>query len=380
MEWDLNIVIKISYVLYGILGLFLLIQLYYILFVYSKLAAYKVKSYKDSEHLPPVSVIICAYNEEENLKQFLPSVLEQDYPQFEVIVVNDCSQDDTKWVLKEFSAQYPHLRVVDIKENIRLKNSKKFALTLGIKAAKYEHLIMTDADCQPNSNQWLREMAGAYSEGKEIVLGYSPYFRRAGFLNKLIRFETTHTAMSYLSYALKRNAYMGVGRNLSYLKSLFFRGKGFNAHMHIKSGDDDLFVNHNANKTNVNIAIHPDAHVYSVPKDSWRSYYKQKGRHAGASVLYKRQHKRMLARQLLSALLFYIMLIICLSIYPNLWFVGAGMFVFRYICQLFVFVPIYKKLAVKDLIWWLLILDVFYYFYICINGIFNRKKTQKTWK
>lgn len=377
---DLEIVLQVSYILYGLLGILLLIQLYYILFVYSRLSRYKVKSYQETTDLPPVSVIICAHNEQENLKQFLPQILEQEYPNFEVIVVNDYSTDETKWILEDFKRQYAHLNVVDIKEHIKLKNSKKFALTLGIKAAKHELLIMTDADCMPNSSNWLKEMAGAYSEDKEIVLGYSPYFPQTGFLNKLIRFETAHTAMSYLSYALKRNAYMGVGRNLSYLKSLFFKGKGFNAHMHIKSGDDDLFVNQNATRQNVNIAIHPDAHVYSNPKETWKSYYKQKARHSGASVVYKKSHQRMLGTQLITAFLFYVMLIVCIACYPSLWFVGVGMFLLRYLCQLITFSSIYKKLTVKDLLAWLLILDVFYYFYICLNGLFNRKKKQQSWK
>lgn len=371
--------IEISYVLYAFLGILLLIQLYYILFVYSKLALHKVKSYKESPSFAPVSVIICAHNEEQNLKQFLPSILAQDYPDFEVIVVNDYSTDETKWILEDFKRQYGQLHVVDIKEHIRLKNSKKFALTLGIKAAKHEVLIMTDADCEPQSNQWLKEIAGAYSERKEIVLGYSPYFKKTGFLNKLIRFETAHTAMSYLSYALKRNAYMGVGRNLSYLKSLFFKGKGFNAHMHIKSGDDDLFVNQNATRHNVNIAIHPDAHIYSNPKETWKSYYKQKARHAGASVIYKKPHQRMLGTQLVTAFAFYVMLSVCLVCFPSLWYIGISVFFLRYICQLIVFSSIYRKLAVSDLVAWLLVLDVFYYFYICLNGLFNRKKKQKSW-
>lgn len=371
--------IEISYVLYAILGILFLIQLYYILLVYSKLAMYKIKSHKESPINAPVSVVICAHNEEQNLKQFLPSILTQDYPDFEVIVVNDYSTDETKWILEDFKRLYSHLIVVDIKEHIRLKNSKKFALTLGIKAAKHEVLIMTDADCEPQSNQWLKEIAGAYAEGKEIVLGYSPYFKKTGFLNKLIRFETAHTAMSYLSYALKRDAYMGVGRNLSYLKSLFFKGKGFNAHMHIKSGDDDLFVNQNATRHNVNIAIHPDTHIYSNPKETWKSYYKQKARHAGASVIYKKSHQRMLGIQLISAFAFYVMLIVCIALFPSLWYIGVSIFFLRYICQLIVFSSIYKKLAVRDLLVWLLVLDVFYYFYICLNGVFNRKKKQKSW-
>ncbi len=369
------------YVPLGILSLLLIIQLYYILAVYGKLAAYRVESFQDMTEKPAVSIIICAHNEQENLQAFLPQILEQDYPDFEVVIVDDCSDDETPWLLKEFSARYPgKIKIVEIKDHIRLKNTKKFAVTMGIKAAKHEHLVFTDADCDPASKHWLAEIACAFTPGKEIILGYSPYFKTTGFLNKVIRFETAHTAMSYLAYALRGNAYMGVGRNLAYTRSLFFKGKGFNKHMHIKSGDDDLFVNHNATAKNVQIVIHPDAHVGSVPKTTWKSYYKQKGRHAGASVLYKTRHKRMLATQLLSALLFYVALFVCAAIYPQLWFIPLSIYILRLISQLVIFGNIYKKLGVGGLLWWLPFLDLFYYFYICINGIFNRNKKQTSWK
>lgn len=375
-----HLLFYLPYTPLGVLGILLLIQHYYIFFVYGKLSLHKVVSTQETRHQPPLSIIICAHNEEENLKAFLPGILEQDYPLFEVILVDDCSDDDTKWILKEFSSNYPErLKIVEIKEHIRLKHTKKFAVTMGIKAATHEHLIFTDADCQPASRFWLAEMAGAFSAGKEIVLGYSPYFKKQGFLNRLIRFETTHTAMSYLSYALKRNAYMGVGRNMAYTKSLFYNGKGFNKHMHIKSGDDDLFVNHNATRSNVNIALHPDAHIWSVPKKTWKSYYKQKARHSGASTLYKGKHKRMLATQLVSALLFYIMLVICFALYPGLWYIPLGIYVLRLLSQLLIFRSVYRKLAVRDLLIWLPLLDILYYFYICINGLFNRGKKQTSW-
>ncbi|MFZ4263032.1 glycosyltransferase [Sphingobacterium sp. HJSM2_6] len=381
MQLTPEIILEWQHIPLGIILLLLLFQLYFLLFVYARLARHKVSSFQEATDKPAVSVIICAHNEQENLKTFLPSILNQNYPNFEVIVVNDFSTDESKWVLKDFAEQYPHLKIVDIKEHIKLKHSKKFALTMGIKAAQYDYLLMTDADCQPHNEHWISEMAGGFTnEHKELVLGYSPYFKLPGFLNKLIRFETTHTAMSYLSYALKKDAYMAVGRNLAYRKALFFRGKGFNAHMHIKSGDDDLFVNSNATKKNVQISIHPNAFVLSAPKDSWKSYYKQKARHAGASVLYKSRHKRMLGIQLISALLFYLALIITACVFPSTWKFILGAYFLRLIIQFIIFRPIYQKLQVSDLWLWLPILDLYYYFYICFNGLFNRTKKQQSWK
>jgi len=370
----------VLFLLLGIGGLALLVQLYYLLFVYSKLAFYKIPEKNEKVITPPVTVIICARNEEDNLRNNLPTILQQDYPQFEVVLVNDFSEDDTKWLLKEWCVQYPHLKVVEIAEHVRLKHGKKFALTLGIKAAQYEHLIFTDADCVPESDQWLRHMANAFAGGEEIILGYSPYLKHAGLLNGLIRFETFHTAMSYLSYALRGNAYMGVGRNLAYTKSLFFRGKGFAAHMHIPSGDDDLFVNQNATAHNTTICIHPAAHVWSVPKNSFEAYGKQKTRHAGASKLYKPAHRRMLATQLISALVFYVTAILMLILYPGYWYLAVGAYLLRLMVQLAVYAPIMKKLRVKGLIWGLPLLDIVYYVYICFNGFFALFKKEITWK
>ncbi|WP_294184005.1 glycosyltransferase [Sphingobacterium sp.] len=378
---DLHVFLaNLPYIAFGVLGLFLCIQLYYILFVYSKLSRYQIEPIQEGTEFPPLSVIICAHNEQDNIAQFLPEIMHQDYPNFEVIVVNDFSTDNTPWILHEFEAKYPNLKIVDIKEHIRLKHGKKFAVSMGIKASKHEILVFTDADCAPQSNQWLKEVAAAFRPETEIVLGYSPYFKKKGVLNLLIRFETSHTAMSYFSYALKGNAYMGVGRNMAYKKDLFFRNKGFAAHMHIKSGDDDLFVNQNANPVNVNIVLSAESIVYSEPKTTWKSYYKQKARHSGASTIYKKRHQRMLGTQLLSAFLFYIAVIATTVAFPMYWYVPLSAYLLRLIAQWIIFNNIYKKLAVKELIWWLPLVDFIYYFYICINGMFSRKKKKISWK
>jgi len=366
--------------LLGLTGLFLLIQLYYLLSVYSKLAAYRIRPLSDNIEMPPVSVVICARNEEENLRQNLSKVLNQRYPKFEVVLVNDFSEDDSTWLLRDLSSQYQHLKVVEIAEHVRMKHGKKFALSLGIKAAQYEHLVFTDADCVPESSDWLTHMAGAFSGGKEIVLGYSPYLRRTGMLNALIRFETFHTAMSYLSYALKGKPYMGVGRNMAYTKSLFFRGKGFASHMHIASGDDDLFVNQNATPHNTTICIHPEAHVWSEPKTTFSAYARQKTRHAGASKAYKRAHRRMLATQLTSAFLFYASAIALLIGFPEYWYFVLAGYLLRLFIQLSVYYPIMRKLRVAGLIWALPFLDFFYYLYICTNGFFALFKKEVRWK
>jgi glycosyltransferase involved in cell wall biosynthesis len=356
----------------------LLWQLYYILVVHRKLAVFRIPD-SDTHSDEPVSVIICARNEIENLKLNLIPILEQDYSDFEVIVVNDCSNDGSDWYLRDLSAQYKRLKVVTIDDHPRFKHGKKFAVTLGIKAAKNENLLFTDADCKPASDQWIKIMQSNFNDQTEIVLGYSPYEFKGGLLNRFIRFETFITALNYLSYAIMGNPYMGIGRNMAYKKSLFFRGKGFAAHMHILSGDDDLFVNQNANRTNTRIEIHPDTHVWSEPKMSFSAFFSQKIRHQGAGKAYKNHHKKMLSLQIVSAILFYLLMGVLLIIKADWWLI-VSVYSIRLLVQIIVYLPALKRLKYADLIWFLPLFDFIYYIYIMLLSFITLFRKKVEWK
>ena len=264
------------------------IQLVYYLLVYSRAVWRNEKqNIPRVDETPPVSVIICARNEAESLGLNLTSVLEQDYPLFEVIVVNDCSEDDTEQVLMEFKQKYPHLRSTIIKKDGSFRNGKKFATTIGIKAAQHEWLLFTDADCRPDSPRWMASMSRHFLDKKDIVLGYGGYMVQKGYLNKWIRYDTCFTALQYFGFAKMGKAYMGVGRNLAYRKSLFFEHNGFSAHAHVLSDDDGLLVNQAATKRNVAVTCIREALVRSTPKGTFREWMWQKRRHITAGKFYK---------------------------------------------------------------------------------------------
>ena len=355
-----------------------IIQLYFLVNNQSRL-----KDYQPLEELPevylPISVIISARNEAKNLTENLPAILEQSYPDFEVVVVNDCSYDASDDVLEEMNKRYAHLKIVTITEHDRFKTGKKFALTLGIKAAKNEHMLFTDADCKPASADWITRMAANFSGKTEIVLGYSPYIKTRYFLNAFVRFETIKSAINYLSSAINGDAYMGVGRNLAYTKTLFFAAKGFAAHMHIMSGDDDLFVNQNATSANTAIEIHPDAFMFTEAKTSLGAWFRQKKRHMGAGKLYKGRHKRELSLDAISGFLFYILLTLCLvfNFEPLL---ALGLFMFRLIFQLIIYSKLFKRLTGKKLVWYLPFFDMIYYIYLNTFGLIGTFIKTSQWK
>jgi len=338
-------------------GLFLaafFIQAGYYLLVFLKLPRYNPEKKRKVKN--PVSVIVCAKNEANNLGQFLPRLLEQDYPDYEVIVVNDSSTDHSEELLAELSVKYPHMRFTSIPSNEKFLHGKKLAVTIGIKSAKHDLLLLTDADCYPASDQWLQLMASHFSKEKKIVLGYGRYERRKGLLNLLIRYETVFTAMQYLAYAIKGTPYMGVGRNLAYKKDLFFKNKGFARHYHIASGDDDLFVNETSTKDNTAVEFSPESHTVSIPKLSLKSWINQKKRHLSAGRHYTSSSRRKIAGELISRILLYASFIaLCLT--SPWYFIALAILGILLIIKLLVFKLNMRRLDEKFLLLLLLLFD-----------------------
>lgn len=297
-EFDFNP----STVLFLVFAFFALIQLLYTLLIYGRLAFYKEKNVDGTAH-NGVSIIIAARNESENLFRNLPFILEQDYPEFEVIIVNHQSMDDSEYLLDAYSKQYSHLKVIKVERSQHLKYGKKLPLTIGIKGAKYEHVLLTDADCKPAGNQWIRSMMARFNGEKQIVLGYGPFHKSSAFLNKVIRFDTTWIAMSYFSMARAGMPYMGIGRNLAYTKSAFNAVNGFKSHYALSSGDDDLFIQEAAVKKNYTINLDPESYCYSPASSTWSSWFNQKARHYTTSSRYKVIKKGMLGIYPLSLLI-----------------------------------------------------------------------------
>ncbi|HEY9168097.1 MAG TPA: glycosyltransferase [Lutibacter sp.] len=340
------------------------IQFIYYVFIFGSFSFSKKKSSETNFNLP-VSVIICAKNEAKNLTNNLPLFLKQNYPNFELILINDCSHDRTLKVMEQFKkeASIP-IKIVDVVANEQFWGSKKYALTLGIKAASNEHLLFTDADCIPVSESWITEMVSNFSNEHQIILGYGAYKKiKKSWLNKLIRFESLLTAMQYFSYAKIGVPYMGVGRNLAYTKSTFFKVNGFINHMKIKSGDDDLFINEVATKENTTISFSLNSFTESIPKTVYKDWIHQKRRHISTASLYKPLHKFLLGLFFVSQLLFWILAIVLLGFMYN-WQLVAVLVFTRFLFLYFVIGYSAKKLNEKDLI---LLIPFFEIFLILIQ-------------
>ncbi len=258
-----------------------------------------------------VSIIICAKNEGINLAKYLPVVLSQVYDgAYEVIVVNDGSNDDTGQVLKILKSACDNLTEVIISsyERRNLKG-KKYALSKGVAIAKYDWLLLIDADCMPASESWLRQMVAPLANGKEIVAGYGGYNEGAGLLNAFTRWETVHTFIQYSAYAGAGHPYMAVGRNMACTKEVFLKARQSKIWNEVPSGDDDLLVSICGTGDNMAVVAAPSAFTWSDAKDNWKDWIAQKQRHLSTGKYYKWPVQLMLGAYGLSHALMWIGLI-----------------------------------------------------------------------
>lgn len=306
----------------------------------------------------PVSVIVCAKNEEENVKTLIPLLAQQDYPQFEIVLIDDASSDNTLEVFEEFEKIYPNIRLVKVENNEAFWGNKKYALTLGIKAAKNEYLLFTDADCVPATKDWITNMSSHFTQEKTIVLGYGAYEKMGGsFLNKIIRFETLLSATQYFSWAKLGKPYMGVGRNLAYKREEFFKVRGFMDHMKIRSGDDDLFINQAAEARNTTVCYMPESFTYSKPKTSFKGWFKQKRRHVSTARHYKMFDQNQLGLFYASQLLFLLLPIVLLA-FQFQWIAVLSIIGFRYIFAWTTMGFAAGKLKEKDVMYWFPVIEI----------------------
>lgn len=362
--------------LVGLLIFMALVQAAFHLFFWAKISGHPSRPRPADLPMLPVSVIICARNEAANLRKNLPAVLRQDYPAFEVIVVDDGSTDDTQRVLAEFEENHTHLRTMAEKK--APGTGKKAALAKGINAASHELLLLTDADCQPVGRRWLEKMTANLRGGSDLTLGYSPYYKRPGWLNKLMRYEAMQSAFLYFSFALAGIPYMGVGRNIAYRRSLYEQSGGFQSHAHLMSGDDDLFVNAVSPHAQISVCIDKEAFCASEPVHHWLSRWRQKRRHQIVGTLYRRHHLMLLTFFHGSHFLWIVSSLIL--IFSSWYLVALVVAVFKFLIQMIIFNRLSRTMGERDLILILPLLDLAYILEIIVISISVILKSPDKWK
>lgn len=364
-----------------IVFLFMVLTLYYLI-VYAKPLFSKTTDTTPHAPTPPISVILYAKNDAENLKKHLPTILKQNYPTFQVIVVNDGSNDDTEDVLKIFQNQYKNLYYTYIPSDARYMSRRKLALTLGAKAAKYELLLFTETNCQPISEHWLTSIAESYTPETNIILGFCRYPNHKGFSHKMIAYDNLLSGLRYLAAALLHHPYTGNGRNLSYRKDLFFKHKGYYKSLNLHAGDDDLFVNEATDNKNTKAIFIKDSLTEMDPVLRFNSWKAIKASRAMTQSLYKGSMPILFHIESYCFFLFQVVSAISmyLALTTNnylLFVIVLLLYLTRFIIKAIVFNKSAKMLQQKPNVGWLLLLEFIHPLFNCyikIYHFFRRKK------
>lgn len=354
-----NYLIEITVSLFGFI---ILLQLLYYLLLFFKFAFHKPKPTLPIDGLP-VSIVISAKNEAHILIKTLPIIASQKYACFEIVVVNDNSNDETEFVIKDCATKYSNIKLVNLNSSVTNIKGKKFPLSLGIKAASYENILFTDADCFPVSDQWLSKMARHFTGKKQIVLGYSTFYKKKGIVNSIIHFDVLHVAIQYFSYFLAKMPFMGNGKNLAYTKDLFFKNKGFTSQYHLSYGDEELFINKVASYSICAIEYDHDSHTVSRPKSHLNAWVRAKVNQNKARKLFQRKHRFLLTTYSTLMPLVYILFILAfiVSIHNYLYLsIVCGLMLLKIVFQLLAFGFSAKKLNEKGLIPFIILYDILF--------------------
>ena len=363
---------RFSFIVLVCFILALLIQLFYHWCVFSRVAFYKkTRKVKDDSDLEPASIVICARDAYKYLTELIPALLHQDYPDYEIVVVNDCSDDETEEYLKDLARKEPKIKPVQLKQHLNFFNGRKFPLSMGIKSAKNDLIVLTECNCMPVNDLWLRSVVECYGKNTEVVIGYSPIMHRKSSFNRIMRFDALQQGLLYLSAALKGHPYMGIGKNLSYRKDLFYRNNGFISHYTTSVGDDDLFISQVAHKKNTEVLIDDQNAILTTPTRSFRLWMRQKSGRYSTIPKYSLRARFSLGLFYLSQFVFYASFVTLLCLKPAfalsigaMYYIPILVFLFllRYGTQLFIYHKASKRVGDKGLLPGLLVYDLLFTF------------------
>ncbi len=366
------------------------IQIFYYLYFYRKPLKYLESEEKGdvpyTDKQPGVSVIVYAKNDAEHLEVFLPSILSQNYPDFDVIVVNDGSTDETRDVVTRLESEYDNLYQTYIPDEARSLSRKKLALTVGIKAAKHDIVMLTNANCAPEGSDWLTYMMRNFVEGVDIVAGYAYIDGEGQRKRRYVAYDRLMFTLRYISYILLHKTYMAEGYNLAYRKDLFFRNKGFSKHLNLHYGDDDLFINEVATADNTRIELSPESRMVIHYENNFKAWRELKLRYDFTAAYLKTDSKFVFGFERMTVYLFYISIVLFFvyGLYYNLLF-SAVSFLFwllRFIVQVTIYRKSAKRLSSNKLFFLLPVFDLLQSvinLYYKIIGICSKSKNF-TWQ
>lgn len=262
----------LSIVFYFFVACLAIQLIYYIFFLSILLNNKKEKEYD----LKPISVILYVKNSELYLEKNIDYFINQKYPKFEILLVNNASSDNTDIILEKLSEKHKSLRIINVENNESFWGNKKYTYTLAIKAAKYEHLIFSEIDCKPVSENWIHEINKSFSSKKTIILGYKRLLKTSSLFNLIIRFDNLLESIKSFSFTKINSPYSADSRNYAFTKKDFYRVNGFINHIKIKNGKEDLFVKDAKQKYNSAYTLSDESFVESSKSLSFKEWFLNK--------------------------------------------------------------------------------------------------------
>jgi cellulose synthase/poly-beta-1,6-N-acetylglucosamine synthase-like glycosyltransferase len=276
----------ITAIAYAFAGCYVL----YILFFHLGFRKLKAHKLKDKNDLPPLTVIVCAKDEEQNIERCIRSILDQDYPKdkFSIIAVNDRSDDKTGEILDSLSTENEQVKVLHLSTCPPGASPKKNAISHAIKICETEYVVATDADTQ-HMSKWLQTYGSMCYEKLGAATGICLY-KKDEYKSKWEENWQSMQTIENLSYSLviagamvNGFAITAHGGNMLFRKDLFIDDNALKKN--IVTGDDsDIVYEAQRRKLDVAFNAHPESLVKVVPEDRIKDVVNQRIRWASHTM------------------------------------------------------------------------------------------------
>lgn len=359
--------------LYILAGLFIVLLIYYLGIFAGSIFS---KPHETNAKRIPVSVIVYAKNNSDELRSLLPVLLNQNYHQFELVLVNNASTDDTLHLIKEYALMYPNIRIVDVVNNETFWGNKKYAVTLAIKASKYEYLVCIDADKKIHSNNWLVQLTSHFTLNKTIILGSFFYSKQKGFFNKYQRFFHTMQQIQSVAWTKISQPYSLNLQQIAFKKEDFYTVNGFISHMQKPLFMNEYLVNDASTSKNTTICEHPDAMIETeaLNKTDFKTFKNQQ-----IQLLSNFKGSAAFKIKLFNLFQFLFFVIVIASfITIEYWYVTLAIVLLRYLIIWILFAKASKKFRYNDLAFYFPLFDLFYIFMqiqLFLGNLFKKSTT-----
>jgi len=327
----------------------------------------------------PLSLIYTVRNEETRLKNNMAPVLSINGVDFEVIVVDDFSQDNSFQVLGMLRGRSDRLKVSTLQQETRF--STKMAQNLALKAASFEWILTVPISYENASIEWISGISNALDFNKTVVLSYCSAQNSGGFINRIYRIENYLSFTKSVGYILNNFPFVYSEENVAFQKKKYFEIGGHGLKISEQYANLELLINFFIRKKTTSILFESVTAIKKTEDLIWNDYLDILKKSLRIEKHLSGSKKAMLAFDEITKLLFPPVTVVVIILLFDLWPLFSALLLIMFIARLVIIKIMQNRLNERKIFISSLLYDLIVpYFKLFYRWYFNNRGQKQKWK